>query len=71
MSPEFFEHWKFAAEEANRLGLTLISQCGPGWCHSGGPWITPEQAVQHLDFSELSVTGPKQSAIHRRAVPVQ
>jgi hypothetical protein len=58
MSPEFFEHWKFAAEEANRLGLTLISQCGPGWCHSGGPWITPEQAVQHLDSSEVSVTGP-------------
>jgi len=58
MSPEFFAHWKFAAEEANRLGLTLISQCGPGWCHSGGPWITPEQAVQHLAYSEVSVTGP-------------
>jgi len=58
MSPEFFEHWKFAAEEANRLGLTLISQCGPGWCHSGGPWIKPEQAVQHLAFSEVNVTGP-------------
>jgi alpha-L-rhamnosidase/Glycosyl hydrolases family 2, sugar binding domain/F5/8 type C domain len=58
MSPEFFEHWKFAAEEANRLGLTLVSQCGPGWCHSGGPWITPEQAVQHLDYSEVNVVGP-------------
>ena len=62
MSPEFFEHWKFAAEEANRLGLTLISQCGPGWCHSGGPWITPEQAVQHIAFSEVSVTGPAAKA---------
>jgi len=58
MSPEFFEHWKFAAEEAHRLGLTLISQCGPGWCHSGGPWITPEQAVQHLVWSDVSATGP-------------
>ena len=58
LSPEFFEHWKFAAEEANRLGLTLVSQCGPGWSHSGGPWITPEQAVQHLDYSEINVTGP-------------
>jgi hypothetical protein len=58
MSPEFFEHWKFAAEEANRLGLTLVSQCGPGWSHSGGPWITPEQAVQHLDYTDISVTGP-------------
>jgi len=58
LSPEFFEHWKFAAEEAHRLGLTLVSQCGPGWCHSGGPWIKPAQAVQHLAFSEISVTGP-------------
>ena len=60
MSLEFFEHWKFAAEEAHRLGLTLISQCGPGWCHSGGPWIKPEQAVQDLIWSEVQVTGPVQ-----------
>ena len=58
MSPEFFDHWKFAAEEANRLGLTLISQCGPGWCHSGGPWITPDQAVQHIIWSEVQTSGP-------------
>ena len=58
MTPEFFEHWKFAAEEADRLGLTLVSQCGPGWCHSGGPWITKENAVQHLDYSETTNTGP-------------
>lgn len=58
LSPEFFEHWKFAAEEANRLGLTLISQCGPGWTHSGGPWIKPEHAVQLLAFSDVTVSGP-------------
>ncbi len=58
MSPEFFSMWKFAAEEAGRLGLTLVSQCGPGWSHSGGPWIRPEDAVQQLAFSEVAVTGP-------------
>lgn len=55
MSPEFFEAWKFAAEESNRLGLTMISQCGPGWCHSGGPWIKPDQAIQHIAFTEIKV----------------
>ena len=55
MSPKFFETWKFAAEESNRLGLTIISQCGPGWCHSGGPWIKPEQAIQHIAFSEIKI----------------
>jgi hypothetical protein len=55
MSPEFFDAWKFAAEESNRLGMTMISQCGPGWCHSGGPWIQPNQAIQHIAFSEIKI----------------
>ena len=56
MSKDFFDAWKFAAEESHRLGMTIISQCGPGWCHSGGPWIKPEQAIQHLAYKELSIT---------------
>jgi hypothetical protein len=51
-TPEFFNMWKFAAEESNRLGLTITTQLGPGWCHSGGPWVKPAQAVQHLVFTE-------------------
>src|SRR5690606_38006075 len=34
-TPEFFNTWKFAAEESARLGLTISSQLGPGWCHGG------------------------------------
>lgn len=55
MSDGFFEAWKFAAEESARLGMTIVSQCGPGWCHSGGPWVKPEQAIQHLAFTEIKV----------------
>lgn len=54
---EFFNTWKFAAEESARLGLTISSQLGPGWCHSGGPWVKPEQAVQHIAHTEVRVTG--------------
>ena len=61
MSPEFFDVWKFAAEESHRLGLTVTSQCGPGWCHSGGPWIKPAQAVQRVVFSEIKITGNSKS----------
>lgn len=58
-TPEFFNIWKFAAEESSRLGLTITTQCGPGWCHSGGPWVKPEQAVQHIAYSETeAITGP-------------
>ena len=31
-----------------------------GWCGSGGPWITPEQSMQVLTFSETAVEGPAQ-----------
>ncbi len=58
-TPDFFNMWKFAAEESNRLGLTITTQLGPGWCHSGGPWVKPEQAVQHLVFTETeTIKGP-------------
>jgi len=56
-TPEFFDTWKFAAEESARLGLTISTQCGPGWCHSGGPWVKPDEAVQHIAYSELQLKG--------------
>ena len=30
-----------------------------GWCGSGGPWITPEVAQQHLVWTETAVEGPR------------
>jgi hypothetical protein len=32
----------------------------PGWSASGGPWITPELAMQQITWSELYVSGSKQ-----------
>ncbi|WP_343701038.1 glycosyl hydrolase [Chitinophaga sp.] len=56
-TPAFFDAWKFAAEESARVGLTISSQCGPGWCHSGGPWVKPDQAVQHIAYTEIKIAG--------------
>ena len=35
----------------------------PGWSSSGGPWITPDKAMQIITWSETKITGGKQVRI--------
>ena len=58
MSPQFFDRVQFAAKEAHRLGMTLCMDNCPGWSNSGGPWVTPEHAMQIITTSETPVDGP-------------
>jgi cyclic pyranopterin phosphate synthase len=46
-------------QEAERLGLEITLNAGPGWTGSGGPWVTPEQSMQHLVASAIEITGPR------------
>jgi len=43
------------AAECDRLGLTFKMQNCPGWSMSGGPWITPENAMRELVYSRTDV----------------
>ena len=54
---------KHAVSEANRLGLQLGFFNCEGWSSSGGPWITPDIAMQMLVWSEQRVTGGGNAAI--------
>ncbi len=58
MSEEWRTLFKHAVEEAERLGLEMTLNAGPGWTGSGGPWVKAEQSMQHLVASETQVTGP-------------
>lgn len=58
MSPEWRDDFKFAMQEASRLGLDMTVENCAGWSSSGGPWNTPENAMQRVTMSELKVTGP-------------
>jgi hypothetical protein len=58
-SPEWFALTEHAAKEADRLGLEFAMHNCPGWSSSGGPWITPELAMQQLVWSETFVAGGK------------
>ena len=58
MSAEWRQLFKHVVGEAERLGLQITLNAGPGWTGSGGPWVKPEQSMQHLVASETVIAGP-------------
>ena len=58
MSPAWRELLRHAIAEADRLGLEFALGAGPGWTGSGGPWVRPDQSMQHLVASQTQATGP-------------
>ncbi len=57
-SPQWWDMMRHAARECDRLGLELtIADCA-GWSESGGTWVTPEQSMQKLVWSQRIVSGP-------------
>jgi hypothetical protein len=57
LSPEWLRLVRHAISECNRLGLSFTMHNCPGWSSSGGPWVTPERAMQQLVWSETVVDG--------------
>lgn len=57
MSDEWIELFKYASQEAERLGIELTLISGPGWTGSGGPWVKPEDAMHFVVADSVSVSG--------------
>jgi len=57
---EWRELFAFVCQEAHRLGLEVNMNNDAGWCGSGGPWITPNLAMQKVVFSETNLKGAQQ-----------
>ena len=57
MSEPWLALFKHAVSEAQRLGLEITLNAGPGWTGSGGPWVKPEQSMQHIVASETEGHG--------------
>ncbi|MHB0753733.1 glycosyl hydrolase [Polaribacter sp. M15] len=60
LSEDWLDLFKFSAEEAKRLDLELAFHNSAGWSSSGGPWVTEENAMQAVVFSELNIKGGKE-----------
>lgn len=59
LSPEWIELFQHAVREADRLGISLTVNVSSGW-NPGGPYVTPENALKRLSYSEVNVTGGKE-----------
>ena len=70
MSPNWQELFVQSVRDAERLGIDISLGIGPGWCGSGGPWVKPEQAMQHLVFSSVDLKGPQRYSA-KLPVPIQ
>src|SRR5512133_1805101 len=58
LSEQWQDLFVHAVREAERLGIEITLGSGPGWTGSGGPWVKPEQSMQHLVASRTEVQGP-------------
>jgi hypothetical protein len=63
LSREWLELMRHALHEADRLGVEIALATGPGWCGTGGPWVTPEHSMQHLVASQTDLVGPLRISI--------
>ncbi|MGQ9590500.1 MAG: glycosyl hydrolase [Planctomycetota bacterium] len=59
LSPEWRGLFRHVVSEAERLGLHVTLNAGPGWTGSGGPWVKPESSMQHIVASAVEVSGPR------------
>jgi hypothetical protein len=59
MTPEWKEAFLYTAKLADSLGLEMAIAGSPGWSESGGPWVTPAQAMKKFVWSETLVEGGK------------
>jgi hypothetical protein len=58
-TPQWLDAVHYAAAEAQRLGLEMAIFSSPGWSETGGPWVTPAQAMKRLVWSKTVVEGPQ------------
>jgi hypothetical protein len=61
MTPEWKDAFKYTTTLADQLGLEMAIAGSPGWSESGGPWVTPAQAMKKYVWSETRVEGGRPS----------
>jgi len=62
LTPQWWGFIEHAIREASRIGVQIGLFNSPGWSQTGGPWVTPEQAMRYVVQMETPVTGPQQFA---------
>ena len=54
----WIDHVVHAIREAGRYGIEVVLSNCSGWSSTGGPWVTPDDAMKIVACSKLEVEGP-------------
>ncbi len=65
MSPAWDERVRHAMRECKRLGLGFYAHNSAGWTGAGGPWISPSNAMFHVETREVRLEPGKKGEISR------
>ena len=60
-SPKSHDMFKYTFAEAERLGLEVAVNSSSGWSSTGGPWVTPENSMKMMVWSETQISGDEKS----------
>lgn len=66
-SPAYWEAIRFAASEAQRLGLEIGLHNTVGYSTTGGPWIDEEHSMQRLVWSDTIISGGTEISLKLKA----
>lgn len=59
LSDSWKEAYRYAVRLADSLGMEMTVASAPGWSCTGGPWVSPEDAMKKLEWQTLDVKGGK------------
>jgi hypothetical protein len=57
MTPEWKIAFQHALTKAEAMGFEVTIASSPGWSETGGPWVTPSEAMKKLVWSETEIVG--------------
>lgn len=59
LTPEWWEMVRYSMEQADSLGLKLGMHISDGFALAGGPWISAEESMQKLVWTDTIISGGK------------
>jgi hypothetical protein len=55
MTPEWNDAFSYALSLADSLGMEVSIASSPGWSSTGGPWVSPQDAMKKLVWRQMRV----------------
>ena len=59
LSDSWKEAFRYAVRLADSLGMEMTVASAPGWSSTGGPWVSPEDAMKKLEWQTFDIKGGK------------